>query len=86
MSIRPYLLYIGPKRLIRDSVPDIMNPEYRKKLIALQSHVAQLIAEVESLTVDPNGDDEMLLRVSKQLKSCGACWPKLRGNCERVTS
>lgn len=45
-----------------------MNPEYRKKLIALQSHVAQLIAEVESLTVDPNGDDEMLLRVSKQLK------------------
>jgi hypothetical protein len=43
-----------------------MNPEYRKRLIALQSHVAQLIAAAESLTVDPNGDDEMLQRVSKQ--------------------
>lgn len=44
-----------------------MHPEYRIKLLALQAHIEQLIAEAESLTVDPNGDDETLLRVSKQL-------------------
>jgi hypothetical protein len=44
-----------------------MNPEYRKKLLALQSHVEQLIAEAETLSVDPDGDDDTLLRVSKQL-------------------
>jgi hypothetical protein len=44
-----------------------VNPKYRLKLLALQSHIDQLIAEAEALTVDPNGDDETLLRVSKQL-------------------
>ena len=44
-----------------------MHPEYRIKLLALQARIEQLIAEAESLTVDPNGDDETLLRVSNQL-------------------
>jgi hypothetical protein len=44
-----------------------MNPEYRMKLLPLQSHVEQPIAEAQPLTVEPNGDDETLLRVSKQL-------------------
>jgi hypothetical protein len=35
--------------------------------LALQARIEQLIAEAESLTVDPNGDDETLLRVSNQL-------------------
>lgn len=43
-----------------------MNPEYRKKLLALQSHVEQLIAEAEALSVGLT-DDDILLHVSKQL-------------------
>jgi hypothetical protein len=43
-----------------------MNPEYRKKLLALQSHVEHLIAECEGILVGPT-DDEIMLQVSKQL-------------------
>jgi hypothetical protein len=44
-----------------------MNPEYRKKLLALQAHVDQLIAEAEELLAGQLNDDEVL-SVSKQLK------------------
>jgi hypothetical protein len=44
-----------------------VNPEYRKKLLALQSHVEQLIAECEEVLVGAT-DDDILLRVSKTLK------------------
>ena len=43
-----------------------VNPEYRRKLLALQAHVEQLIAEAEALSVGLT-DDDILLRVSKQL-------------------
>jgi hypothetical protein len=43
-----------------------MNPEFRKQLKALKAHVEQLIVEMESVSIDPNRDDDLLLRASKQ--------------------
>ena len=44
-----------------------MNPEYRLKLLALQSRLEQLIADAEDVLVGPT-DDNIMLRVSKTLK------------------
>jgi hypothetical protein len=43
-----------------------MYTDCRKKLLALQAQVEQLVAQAESLTAGP-WDGDMLLRVSKQL-------------------
>ena len=56
-----------------------MHPEHRKELIALRSHIGQLISDAESLTVEPNGDDETLLRVSDQLTELRSVMAEVEG-------
>lgn len=60
-----------------------MNPEYRQKLLALQSHLEQLIAEAEDVLVGPT-DDDIMLRASKTLKEFREALAEVKAKLDRL--
>jgi hypothetical protein len=60
-----------------------MNPEYSQKLLALQSHLEQLIAEAEDVLVGPT-DDDIMLRVSKTLKEFREALAEVKAKLDRL--
>jgi hypothetical protein len=60
-----------------------MSPEYRIKLLALQSHLEQLIAEGEEVLIGPT-DDDIMLRVSKTLKEFREALSEVKAKLDRL--
>jgi hypothetical protein len=62
-----------------------MHPEYRKKLLALQSNLEQLVAEAEEVLVGPT-DDDIMFRVSETLTEFGEALAEVKAKLDRLAN